>query len=89
MNIADMMVPENARSAMSGHSGLMAIAGICTIAVSGREDEPDGGQMRVAAEQHALGRRYPRQCVAEDEPVPHLQPVTDGQVQNQRAQRRR
>ena len=49
-----------------------------------REDESDGGQVRVAAVQHALRRLDPGQCVAEDEAVAHLQPVADRQVQHER-----
>src|SRR6478752_4247721 len=53
----------------------------------GREDEPDRGEMGVAAEQHRLGRRYPRQRVADDEPVPHLQPVTDARYRTSEAKK--
>jgi hypothetical protein len=40
MNTADIMLPENARSVISGHSGLASTAGICTIAVNGVKMKP-------------------------------------------------
>ncbi len=40
MKIADISVPENARSAISGQTGVNSSAGIWTIAVSGVKMKP-------------------------------------------------
>lgn len=44
MNAADMIVPENARAAMSDHSVLSAMAGICTIAATGVKMKPSAAR---------------------------------------------
>ena len=84
MKTADTIEPANARAAKSGQTGLSAIAGNLQHRGQWSEDEADRGEVWVATEQHALRRRYPRQRVAEDEAVLHLQPVPGSDVQGKR-----
>ena len=83
MNDADIRVPANARAVRVGPHRREQDPGKFHHGRQRREDEPDGRQVRVPAEEHALGRLHAGQRVAEDETVAHLQPVTHRRVQHE------